>query len=282
MSDWTLPDIYEFRGHKVRYGSSGAGAPVVLIHGTPFSSYEWRRIVPCLATQRRVFYFDLLGYGQSDRSGVADVSLGVQNHLLAELLDHWQLDRPDIVAHDFGGTTALRCHLLNGRDYRSLTLIDAVTLSPWGSPFSRLVRAHIDVFRALPPSIHDALLRAYIRSSHSRPLPDEDMLEYVRPWMGEVGQAAFYQQMSQFDRRYTDEVEPQYASVRCPTAILWGQADQWLPIEEGHRLAERIPSARFQAVPGAGHLMHEDAPEAIVSAVLNFLRDVEAPRSGHS
>lgn len=273
MSDWTLPDTYEFRGHRVRYGASGAGAPVVLIHGTPFSSYVWRRIVPCLATQRRVFYFDLLGYGQSDQSGVADVSLGVQNHLLAELLDHWQLDRPDIVAHDFGGTTALRCHLLNGCDYRSLTLIDPVALSPWGSPFSSLVRAHVDVFRALPPAIHDALLRAYIRSSHSRPLPDEDLLEYVRPWIGEVGQAAFYQQISQFDRRYTDEVEPRYGSVRCPTAILWGQADQWIPIEAGHRLTERIPSARFQAVPNAGHLMHEDAPEAIVGAVLNFLRE---------
>lgn len=276
MSDWTLPGVYEFRGHKVRYGVSGEGTPIVLIHGTPFSSYEWRRIVPCLATHRRVFYFDLLGYGQSERCAVPDVSLGVQNLLLAELLDHWQLDRPDIVAHDFGGTTALRCHLLNGRDYRSLTLIDPVALSPWGSPFSSQVRSHVDVFRALPASIHDALLRAYIRSAHSRAMTEEDMLEYVRPWVGEVGQAAFYQQISQFDRCYTDEVEPKYASVRCPTAILWGEEDRWLPIEAGHRLKERIPSARLQAIPNAGHLMHEDAPEAIVGAVLNFLRDTYA------
>ena len=58
-----------------------------------------------------------------------------------------------------------------------------------------------------------ALLRAYIRSPHPRAIAEEDMLEYVRPWTGEVGQAAFYEQISQFDRRYTDEVEPQYASV---------------------------------------------------------------------
>jgi pimeloyl-ACP methyl ester carboxylesterase len=273
MSDWTLPGVYQFRGHKVRYGASGAGAPIVLIHGTPFSSYVWRRIVPCLAIHRRVFYFDLLGYGQSDRDAVPDVSLGVQNQLFAELLDHWQLDRPDVVAHDFGGTTALRCHLLNGRDYRSLTLIDPVALSPWGSPFSSQVRSHVDVFRALPASIHDALVRAYIRSAHSRPMAEEDLLEYVRPWVGEVGQAAFYQQISQFDRRYTDEVDPHYEGVRCPTAILWGEEDRWIPVEAGHRLTERIPSARFQAVPDAGHLMHEDAPEAIVGAVLSFLSD---------
>jgi pimeloyl-ACP methyl ester carboxylesterase len=107
-------------------------------------------------------------------------------------------------------------------------------------------------------------------------MAEEDILEYVRPWVGEVGQAAFYQQISQFDRRYTDEIELHYASVRCPTTILWGEEDQWIPIEAGHRLRERIPSARFQAVPNAGHLMHEDAPEAIVGAVLNFLSDVPA------
>jgi pimeloyl-ACP methyl ester carboxylesterase len=244
---------------------------MVLIHGTPFSSFVWRRIVPCLATQHRVFYFDLLGYGQSDRHDVDDVSLGVQNELLAELLDHWQILRPDVVAHDFGGATALRCHLLNGRDFRSLTLVDAVALSPWGIGFDRQVRANQDMFLALPASIHEAVVRAYIRDAYHRVLPDIDLVEYVRPWIGEVGQAAFYRQMSQFDMRYTDEVEPLYAKLRCPTLILWGEADQWLPIEAGRRLQACLPSASFGAVANCGHLMQEDAPEAIVGAVLNFL-----------
>jgi len=133
------------------------------------------------------------------------------------------------------------------------------------------VRSHMDVFRALPASIHDALVRAYIRSAHSRTIAEEDLLEYVRPWVGEVGQAAFYQQISQFDRRYTVEVESHYANVRCPTAILWGDEDQWIPIEAGYRLRDLIPCARFQAVPHAGHLVHEDAPEAIVGTVLSLL-----------
>lgn len=276
MSDWTLAGTYQFRGHKVRYGVSGAGAPVVLIHGTPFSSYVWRRIVPCLATHRRVYYFDLLGYGRSDQRDVPDVSLGVQNHLLAELLDHWQLERPDVLAHDFGGATALRCHLLNGREFRSLMLVDAVALSPWGIGFDSQVRASESVFRALPPSIHEAVVRAYIRGAYTRALSETDLIEYVRPWIGEIGQAAFYCQMCQFDRRYTDEVEPLYANVRCPTMILWGEADRWLPIEGGYRLRDCISSARFQAVAGSGHLMQEDAPEAIVGAALSFLRDAAA------
>jgi pimeloyl-ACP methyl ester carboxylesterase len=276
MSDWTLAGTYSFKGHQVRYGVCGAGAPIVLIHGTPFSSFVWRRIVPCLATHRRVYYFDLLGYGQSDQRGVRDVSLGVQNELLTELLDHWQLERPDIVAHDFGGATALRCHLLNGHEFSSLTLVDAVALSPWGIGFDSLVRANEAVFLALPPSIHEAVVRAYIRGAYTRELPEADLIEYIRPWTGEVGQTAFYRQMSQFDLRYTDEVEPLYGNIRCPTLILWGEADQWLPIEGGYRLRDRIPSSQFRAVAGSGHLMQEDAPEAIVGAVLEFLLRVTA------
>jgi pimeloyl-ACP methyl ester carboxylesterase len=52
---------------------------------------------------------------------------------------------------------------------------------------------------------------------------------------------------------------------------LWGEEDRWIPIEMGRRLRECIPSARFQSVPKAGHLMHEDAPEAIVGALVDLL-----------
>jgi pimeloyl-ACP methyl ester carboxylesterase len=61
-----------------------------------------------------------------------------------------------------------------------------------------------------------------------------------------------------------------------PTSPLVLRADQWLPIEGGYRLRDRIPSARFQATAGAGHLMQEDAPEAIVGAVLTFLAEIAA------
>jgi pimeloyl-ACP methyl ester carboxylesterase len=53
--------------------------------------------------------------------------------------------------------------------------------------------------------------------------------------------------------------------------ILWGEEDQWIPLARGRQLAAAIPEARFQSVPKAGHLMQEDAPEAIVAAALLWL-----------
>ena len=159
---WDLSQSFDFEGQHVSYGVLGEGHPLVLVHGTPFSSVVWRRIAPHLARRRRVFYFDLLGYGRSEMREGQDVSLGVQNRLLAALLNHWGVKRPDVVAHDFGGATALRALLLNDGDYRSLSLVDPVALAPWGSPFVRHVRRHEAAFAGLPAYIHAAILPAYI------------------------------------------------------------------------------------------------------------------------
>jgi pimeloyl-ACP methyl ester carboxylesterase len=269
---WELPDTFGFEGQPVRFGSLGSAAlpPLVLLHGTPFSSVVWRRIAPYLAPRRQVFYFDLLGYGRSEMRPGQDVSLAVQGKLFTALLEHWGLLRPDVVAHDFGGCTALRAHLLHGREYRSLTLIDPVALAPWGSPFVRHVRAHEAAFTGLPPEIHAALLPAYIAGAAHRPLGAQSMQLYVEPWLGGPGQAAFYRQIAQMDQRYTDEIEPRYGQIRCPVQILWGEEDRWIPVARGRELAARM-RAPLRCVPDAGHLMQEDAPEAIVAALLGFL-----------
>jgi len=78
-------------------------------------------------------------------------------------------------------------------------------------------------------------------------------------------------QIAQMDQRYTDEIEPRYGELHCRVLILWGEQDRWIPIERGRELASRIPSATLRRVPSAGHVVQEDAPEAIVAALLSFL-----------
>ena len=136
----------EVLGNRVRWGKAGAGPALVAVHGTPFSSQVWRRIVPILARHWTVYWFDLVGYGQSEMRAGQDVSLGVQNGVLAALVAQWGLDRPHVLAHDFGGATALRAYCHDGLRYASLTIFDAVALAPWGSPFVQHVRRHEDAF----------------------------------------------------------------------------------------------------------------------------------------
>lgn len=260
-------------GNAIKWGKLGEGPALVAIHGTPFSSQVWRRIIPHIADHRTIYYFDLAGYGQSEMRDGQDVSLAVQNEVLAQLFKEWQLYRPDILAHDFGGATALRAYYINGLRYRSLTIFDAVALAPWGSPFVQHVRKHEEAFAKMPGYMHHAMLKAYLQTSAHQKLSDEALQIYCKPWMGEVGQTAFYRQIAQMDQRYTDEVESLYGRMDCPVNVLWGEEDEWIPIDTGQRLAHLISDKDLMPIPNAGHLLQEDCPEAIVSAVLKIISD---------
>jgi pimeloyl-ACP methyl ester carboxylesterase len=71
---WSLRNEFKFEGQRVAYDVLGEGSPVVMVHGTPFSSYVWRSIARELASEYRVFVFDLLGYGQSEMRTTARMS----------------------------------------------------------------------------------------------------------------------------------------------------------------------------------------------------------------
>lgn len=264
-----LIQTLEFEGSPVRWGALGdPGAPaLILIHGTPFSAQVWRRLAPWLARDRRVYFFDLLGYGLSQPDAPRDVSLGVQNRVLGALLDHWSLNRPHVLAHDFGGATALRAHLLDGRDFASLTLIDPVAIRPWGSHFVTHVREHEAAFAGMPDYAHAALLNAYVQTAVPRPLRTDDLAIHTAPWRGEIGQPAFYRQIAQMDQAHTDAIEARLGEVRCPVTLLWGVEDEWIPLQTGRRVAELLKPQTFIDIPGAGHLVQEDAPEAILAAM---------------
>ncbi len=266
LPNWTI-----IEGNRVRWGYAGEGPPLVALHGTPFSSQVWRRIVPELTDRRTVYWFDLAGYGRSEMRAGQDVSLAVQGRVLCALLREWGLERPDVLAHDFGGATALRGYFLHDLRYASLTIFDAVALAPWGSPFVRHVRRHEEAFAGMPGYMHLALLKAYLQTAAKNPLGEEAMEIYAAPWVGPVGQPAFYRQITQMDQKYTDEMERLYRAMDCPVSVLWGVEDEWIPLEKGVELAGLIGDTPCVRVPDCGHLMQEDRPEAVVSAVLKTI-----------
>lgn len=268
-----LKNTVKFRSDTIAWGSCGSGPPLVMIHGTPFSSQVWRRIAPCLQKRRTLYYFDLLGYGQSTMRSGQDVSLGVQNDLLEYLFVEWNLDAPEVLCHDFGGATALRGWILNGLRYARLTLLNPVAIAPWGSDFVAHIRQHEAAFAGLPAFAHDALLDAYLQGAAARVMPEAALKVYRQPWQGQTGQSAFYRQIAQMDQAFTDEVESRYSEIDCPMQLLWGERDAWIPLEQGKLMAQRLPHCPLTVIPDAGHLVQEDSPEAIVAAVLNDMAD---------
>jgi pimeloyl-ACP methyl ester carboxylesterase len=268
MNGWALSMEYVSTYGRVRWDFFGGGPPLVLVHSTPFSSYVWRKVVPALAEANTVYAFDLPGYGSSEMRVGQDVSLAAQGRVLSELLDHWGLDKPAVVGHDFGGAITLRAHLLEGRDFRAIALIDAVALSSWGSPFYRLVQDYVGVFRHIPAYMHEAMVAAYVRDATYVPMDDAMLGPYIEPWLGAEGQEAFYRQIFQNDPRYTDEVQPPLHSHRTARADRVGrrgpvdtsregqtvaQSHTWLATEDDTPLRPPRPGGRPR---GRGRVTH--------------------------
>ncbi|MFF4229617.1 alpha/beta fold hydrolase [Streptomyces sp. NPDC001820] len=274
MSEWQLTETFRTTSGDVRWDALGQPGqdPVVLLHGTPFSSYVWRAVARSLARRHQVFVWDMPGYGASQMFADQDVSLAAQARVFTELLAYWGLEEPLVVAHDFGGAVSLRAHLLHGARYRALALVDPVALAPWGSPFFRLVGRNSEVFEQLPPALHHALVREYMSSASSPGLHPAVLDRLVRPWLGDLGQAAFYRQIAQADQLYTDEVQGRYGEISIPALVCWGENDAWIPVAKGRELAARIPGAQLELIAGAGHLVQEDAPAELTAALIAFLQ----------
>jgi pimeloyl-ACP methyl ester carboxylesterase len=277
MSEVLLTETFRGASGAVRWGTIGEAGqdPVVLCHGTPFSSYVWRGIAQALADTDRyqVFVWDMPGYGESDMHTGQDVSLAAQGRVFAELLAHWGTEAPSVVAHDFGGAVSLRAHLLHGARYRALALVDPVALAPWGTPSFRLLGRHAEVFEQLPPALHRALVREYVGSASGPGLHPTVLDRLVQPWLGEHGQPAFYRQIAQADQAHTDEIQDRYGEIGIPALVCWGEEDGWIPLAKGRQLAGLIPGARFEPIAGAGHLVQEDAPAELTAVLLDFLQE---------
>jgi pimeloyl-ACP methyl ester carboxylesterase len=267
---------FAWQGREIAWNRVGSGPPVVFCHGTPFSSVLWEPFAETLARDFTVHLWDMPGYGRSSKHPDHPVHFGAQAEALAALIEHWGLERPHVVAHDFGGAVSLRAHLVLGIAYGSLMLVDVVAIPPSGSPFFRFVKANPEVLGELPGYIHEAIVRRYIQGASHRGLRDDDLDALVRPWLGDEGQRGFYRQIAHYDERYLTENEERLDRLEIPVRVLWGQDDAWLAPAVGERLAGLIPGADLTLVDGAGHLMHYDAPAALADAIRAWLEMVRA------
>ncbi|WP_151613580.1 alpha/beta fold hydrolase [Sinorhizobium alkalisoli] len=272
---WNLDETVRTSAGTVAAGRAGNGPPLVLAHGWPWSSFSWHRIIPDLSERFRVHWYDMPGYGRSDKDAEQRTSLDVQGTIFAEMLAHWGLDRPMVIAHDMGGATTLRAHLLHGCNFERYVLMNVVAMRPWGSEFFAHVGRHVDAFMGLPPHIHRAVVEAYIKGAIINDIDSADVEMLVKPWISEEGRASFYRQFAQADERYTAEVEPSFAEIRCPVQIIWGEDDPWIPIERGRALHALIPHASFEALPGIGHLPQLEQPDLVLGRLRSFLLGAE-------
>lgn len=266
----------------VAYLDEGEGEPLVLLHGCPFHAYEWRDVVPRLASRFRVIAPDLLGLGDTEVTLGDNYRLPRDAEMICGLLDSLGIEQAHFVGHDHGGATCLLLMASAPERLQSVVLTNIEAYDAWPSGEERIYLRLIvnpltsPLFWALLHSRH-VRRRLFAIAAHRRAVLTDEVLDaFVQP---HIATPARWQRLRRFfvwqldpeHRRTTMDVVPAMRRFRRPTLILWGRHDVNFGAAVAERLVADIPGAqRIQWMGSSGHLPMLEEPDAYAEAIAAF------------
>lgn len=247
-------------GETLAYVDRGAGPAVVIIHGVGGHKEDWAGVGAALAPHHRVLAIDMLGFGDSSKTG-GDLSMPVQAAAIAALLDHAAIAKASLVGNSVGGWVAAAFAAAYPDRVDRLVLIDAAGFQA--------------MFEGAPPLNFDpgspeemqALIDITINGPVARTpgLAEQAYARYVSS--GEKAISAVWAKSLFISPR----LETLFPKISAPTVVLWGADDKLFPSVLAGVFAGQVKGARSQLIPGAGHFPHVDQPEAAAQAIIAAL-----------
>lgn len=253
------------------YTDSGAGEPVLLLHGIPTWSYLYGDVIPELEPHCRALAPDFLGHGYSDRRDRFDRSLAAQTEAILAFLDNLGIEKATIVGHDTGGGVALILAIEHPDRVERLVLTNVVAYDSW--PIGDMIALSDPTWKHKPvEEVVDFVVSGLPDGIH-RPdrLTDAFKTGIVAPYSDEEGKISLIRNASALNTNHTMALVDRHGEISVPTLVLWGVHDPWQRIGDGERLAREIPNARLRRVE-ASHWIPHDAPAEFSQAILDFLR----------
>ncbi len=241
-----------------------ADPTTIFIHGAAFDHTVWKLQARYFAWHGgSVLALDLPGHGRSE--GPLRPSVAAMADWVVGVMDAAGVAEAALVGHSMGALVALDAAARHGARVRRLALLGAAAAIP----------------------VNDVLLNAAAENDHL----SLDLLTvwgYGRsaqfgahrmPGMWMLGGGLRVLERAAPGVLHNDLVasngyaggEAAAVAVACPTLVVIGERDIMTPAKRGHALAAEIRDARTVVIPGAGHIMLDEAPDATLDALKDFL-----------
>jgi pimeloyl-ACP methyl ester carboxylesterase len=268
----------------IDYDETGAGPPVVLLHGLLMDHTLWDRVLPLLPEGFRYVRPVLpLGAHRRPMNPGADLTLSGQVRLVADLLDALDLEDVTLVHSDWGGALFLTARGLDHRVARQVILpCEAFGNFPPGLP-GKMVTLAV----RLPAGIQLAarqlrigwlrrLPMLYGQMAH-RPVPGELIRRWTEPVLTDphIRRDLIAYCRGKFDKPALIRDTEALRRFQGGALVLWSPDNKVMPPQHGRRLAALIPRARYAEIPGAYVLSMLDEPEAVAQEMGAFLTAAE-------
>ena len=249
-------------GHRIHYYEAGPsdGAPVVLVHGLGGHSEDWRMLQRFIvATHRRVYMIDLPGYGRSEWPKDFSYSIPDEANTVVAFMDALGLKQVDLGGWSMGGWVAQRIAIDHPDRIKKLMLFDSAGLHSrpeWNTVlFMPTTAQELDQLDKLlmphPPEVPAFIARDILRYSHEH------------RW---VIQRALNSMLLG-----NDTTDDQLPKLKMPVLLVWGAADQIMPVSNGEQMHRLIPQSQLEIIPECGHMAPIQCSDQIGPKVKAFL-----------
>ncbi len=252
----------------------GSGPPIVLLHGQPGSGESWGAFSRLLETDARVLAPDRVGYGATggDALGLAGTA-----DVVASFLRGRGAAPATVVAHSWAGGAAVLLAVRHPDTVQSLVLVGAACTPDSLTPLDRwltipvLADAMAMVGLAGIAWVLPELRRlgahapARYRRRIATALPDRGVVRGGASTLGRDRRTFVTEQRALVDELPT--VTDALGRLRVPVAVVTGAWDLVVPPRSAVTLAAAVPGATLTVLPGCGHFVSRDAPEALVEVV---------------
>jgi haloalkane dehalogenase len=293
-ADWVDRELFPFearfletRWGRVHYVDEGPreGEVVLLVHGTPSWSFEYRHLIPVLARTRRVIAVDHLGFGQSARPADFAYTPEAHTEVLREVIDRLELTRFALAVHDYGGPIALPLAVAEPERISSLVVMNTWFWSiETDREFLRVARFAASFVGRFLYRWFNASLRLIMPSAYAdrRKLTPRIHGQYLAPFRLRADRVRVLWTLARSlvtsSASFGQIWQGRARLGSIPSLVVWGLGDGALKPYMLERVRAALPQARVETLAGVGHWPQEEAPEEVARLLDGFLPSTGAAR----
>lgn len=284
-----------WQGFPICYQTQGTTGPaVVLIHGFGASWGHWRKNIPVIAENCRVYAIDLIGFGASAKPTPGEkisYTFETWGQLIADFCREVVDEPAFLVGNSIGCIVAMQAAVDNPDMALSVALINCslrllherkqaelpyyrrmgapllqriLSIKPVGNFFFNLI--------AKPKTVRSILLQAYPTGE----AVTDELIDILMTPASDPGAAAVFLAFTAYSQGpLAEDLLPK---LPCPAIILWGTDDPWEPVELGRELAEYPQVIKFITLEGIGHCPQDEAPELVNPILQDWISEFSENR----
>jgi pimeloyl-ACP methyl ester carboxylesterase len=264
----------EINGVRLHYVERGTGEPLVLLHGngSMVQDFESSGLLDMAAQKYRVIAFDRPGFGHSERPRSTVWTPQAQADLIHAALTKIGVTRAIVLGHSWGASVAVALAQKHPQAVAGLVLAsgyyypsaraDVVFASGPAVPVAG------DVMRyTLAPILGRAMWPIVLRKIFGPAPTPRKFAGFPKEMALRPSQIRATAAESALMIPNAFRMQGDYADLKMPVVIVSGDDDRLIDVDQSARLHEEIAQSSFHRVRGAGHMVHQSAPGAIMAAI---------------